>query len=138
MTVVVREAGPEDERYIATTWRRSERRWGSSDGRAATAGLVRLLMSRSRLLVAAPEGDAVTILAWVALDRDRDGVVHYAYTRASMRRLGFARSMCASRGVDLAQCTMTCERPPGAGWPGVYEPGLAPVLALAVAGLEES
>lgn len=133
MTIVVRDAGEADRAYVLSTWVESEadhaRLPGDRDAIfAALRGKAVALYARSRVLVAAPVDDSVTVLAWLAVDRT--GVAHYAYTRRQLRRQGLQSDL--ARAAELARVpTFTTTRPKRAEMPGHYVPIMGWMLACA-------
>lgn len=82
-------------------------------------GIERLL-SRSRVLVARPEGWAEGILGWVCAQQLVDGdrsvfAVHYAYTKRRLRKRTTGESLCWALIEKLeprGRLVFTCLRPP--------------------------
>jgi hypothetical protein len=111
--IVVRDATADDRAYVLSTWVESEEDHARLPGDrdtvfAALRGKARALYDRSRVLIAAPEDDAITVLAWLAVDRTAS-VVHYAYTRRQLRRQGLQRDLVAASALDTL--TVTTSRP---------------------------
>lgn len=114
MTIDVRPMAESDRAFVLDSWIESEEEHARIPGSrddvfASLRGKARRLLARSRVLVAHPHGDGVTVLAWLAVDLERP-VVHYAYTRRQLRRSGLQRAL-----VDAAKITgplaMTCAVP---------------------------
>lgn len=110
--IVIRQASDLDLPFVLSTWVESEEEHARLPGSrnevfAALRGKARALAARSRVLVAAPEDDAITVLAWLAVDGER---VHYAYTRRHLRRHGLARMLLDAAGVP-ARFVVTCSAP---------------------------
>lgn len=110
--IVVREASALDLPFVLSTWVESEEGHARLPGTrdevfAALRGKARALLARSRVLVAAPEDDAITVLAWLCVDGGR---VHYAYTRRNLRRHGFARMLLDAAEVP-ERFAVTCAPP---------------------------
>ena len=108
----MRDASATDLPFVLSTWVESEEEHARLPGTrdeifAALRGKARALLARSRVLVAAPEDDAITVLAWLAVDGGR---VHYAYTRRHLRRHGFARMLLDAAGVP-ERFSVTCAPP---------------------------
>ena len=113
--IVVREATPGDRAYVLSTWVESEEAhtpWQPDRDLAFAAlrGKAYALLARSRVVIAAPEDDAITVLAWLAVDRERGQLVHYAYTRRTLRRQGLQSDLLRAAHIE-GRPTITTTRP---------------------------
>lgn len=93
---LVRLGKAEDLPYAVETWLRSDSSWkGKSKAREVQAGRRSLLARPGVVLrVAHDPGDEDAILAWALLELSGEKVVlHWAYTREPLRRMGLQRSL---------------------------------------------
>lgn len=132
--IEIRDAGELDRAFVLSTWVESEEDHSGLPGSrdevfCALRGKARALLDRSRVLVASPEGDAVTVLAWAAVEGPR---VHYAYTRRAFRGRGLVHSLLDAAGF-AGHVVVTCA-PPRRGAKSVrirFDPRLGWMLACA-------
>lgn len=84
-----------------------------------------------QVLIATPEGDSLTILGYLVIERDEQGTaIHFAYTKRPFRRLGVMRKLIAAAGIvpDESRFTHWTKDTDTlkAKWPGlVYVPYVA-------------
>lgn len=112
--IEIREATPADRNFVLSTWVECEEEHTRlPGGRDETFTSLRAkagrLFARSRVLVAAPEGDPITVLAWLAVDAEK-ACVHYAYTRRALRRQGIQRDLATRAGLSRKMIA-TCKTP---------------------------
>lgn len=90
----VRLGKPDDLAWVVDCWTSNApalRGLRTSERTARVRGL--LARDGSRLLVAHVPGEPDSLLGWAAIEDGKPACIHYAYVRASGRRLGIARAM---------------------------------------------
>lgn len=106
----VRIGTAEDRAYVLSTWLKTDERRGRSiEGafyRPWQARMMADVLARPStcVRVAHPEGDAATIMGWLAYEDGHPAILHYCYVRESARRLGIARMLLgelASREIAI-------------------------------------
>ncbi len=112
--ITLRDMRESDRAYVLSTWVESEEEHTAlPGGRDRTFDALRAkagrLLARSRVLVAAPVDDAITVLAWLCVDA-HEPVVHYAYTRRAVRRSGLQRDLVRAAGIE-GKIRASCRAP---------------------------
>lgn len=134
MSIEAREMAPTDEAFVLDTWIESEEDHARIQGTrgdvfAALRAKARTLLPASRVVIAAPAGDPLTVLGWMAIDM-ATGDVHYAYTRRRHRRQGVQRFLAESAAIKRP-LVATCAPPRKGAIRGVtYHPAQGWVRAL--------
>lgn len=112
--IEIRDMRETDRAFVMSTWVECEEEHTSlPDGRDETFTSLRAkaarLVARSRVLIAAPDDDPITVLAWLAVDIEKP-IVHYAYTRRPLRRSGLQRDLARAAGLG-AKFRASCRAP---------------------------
>jgi hypothetical protein len=115
----VRPANQSDIPFIFATWLKSYRDSkfaeliDSKTYFAAHHALIEILLAKSLVLIAHPNGKPNVICGWSVT---QPNLIHYVYTKAAFQKLGVATILLISSGIDLKATTTFTHGSKAANW----------------------